>query len=197
MLIQANSDIFYGDMASKSEEKRKRVVQFLNRVMTTRADLRKCTAHHFMTEGVPKSTVDNIIKQYLAQGTFERRRGSGRPAKSMTSMNKQRLKRIINHKTGVSQQALTSKFSCDQSYICRLIKKLKIAYRRRTKVPRYKDDDAKREAMKRCRILYQKFRTLDFVIDDEKYSGLSGFQMSKCPQMEATTRQTSAVLRWQ
>ena len=46
------------------------------------------------------------------------------------------------------------------------------------KVPKYKDDDAKREARKRYRILYQKFRTFDFVIDDEKYFGLSGFQMS-------------------
>ena len=93
-------------------------------------------------------------------------------------MNKQRLKRIINHKTRVSQRALASKVSCDQSYICRLIKKLKITYRRKIKVPKNKDDDAKREARERCRILYQKFRTLDFVIDDKKYFGLSGFQMS-------------------
>ena len=63
MLIQAILTFLYGDMASMSEEKRKRVVQFLNRVMTTRADWRK---------------------QYLARGTFERRRDSGRPAKIMT-----------------------------------------------------------------------------------------------------------------
>ena len=88
MLIQAILTFLYGDMASKSEEKRKSVVQFLNRVMTTRADWRKCTADHFMVEGVPKSTVYKIIKQYLARGTFERRRGTGRPAKIMTSMNK-------------------------------------------------------------------------------------------------------------
>ena len=107
VLIQAILTFIYGDMASKSEEKRKRVVQFLNRVMTTRADWRKyCTADHFMAEGVPKFTVYQIIKQYLARETFERRRGSGRPAKIMTSMNKQRLKRIINYKTGVSQRAL-------------------------------------------------------------------------------------------
>ena len=46
------------------------------------------------------------------------------------------------------------------------------------KASKFKDDDAKREAKKRCRILYQKFRKLDFVIDDEDYFGLSGFQMT-------------------
>ena len=84
----------------------------------------------------------------------------------------------VNHMTEVSQRALASKFSCDQSYICRLIKKLKITYRLRMKVPKYKDVDAKREAQKRCKILNQKFRTLDLVIDEEKYFGLSEFQMS-------------------
>ena len=46
------------------------------------------------------------------------------------------------------------------------------------KVIKYKDEDAKREASKRCRIFYQKLKTLVFVIDDEKYCSLSGFQMS-------------------
>ena len=103
VVIQAIQTFLCGDMASKSEEKQKKVVQFLNRVMTTRADWRKCTADHFIAEGVPKSTVYEIIKQYLARGTFERRRGSGQPAQIMTSLNKQRMKRIINHKIGVSQ----------------------------------------------------------------------------------------------
>ena len=44
------------------------------------------------------------------------------------------------------------------------------------KVPRYKDGAAIREAKKRCRRLYNKFKNLDFVIDDEKYFGLSEFQ---------------------
>ena len=36
VVIQAILTFIYGDMASKNKEKRKRVVQFLNRVMTTR-----------------------------------------------------------------------------------------------------------------------------------------------------------------
>ena len=155
-------------MASKSKDKLKSVVQFLNRVITTRADWRKCTADHFIAD-IFKSIVDKIIKQNLARGTFERRRGFRWPAHIMTSLNKQRLKTIINHKTGVAQQALAIKFSSDHSYFCTLFKKLKITFRRKMKVCKYKNDDAKREAQKRCRILLQKFRTLDFVIDDEKY----------------------------
>ena len=49
---------------------------------------------------------------------------------------------------------------------------------RRMKVHRYKDGAAIREAKKRCRRLYNKFKNLDFVINDEKYFGLSGFQMA-------------------
>ena len=40
----SHSDFLYRFMASESEEKRKRVVQFVNRVMTKKADWRKCTA---------------------------------------------------------------------------------------------------------------------------------------------------------
>ena len=71
MVKQAIPTFLYGYMASKSEEKRKSVVQFLNRVITTRADWQKFTADHFMAEGVPKSIVDKIIKQNLARGTFD------------------------------------------------------------------------------------------------------------------------------
>ena len=43
---------------------------------------------------------------------------------------------------------------------------------------RRKDDVTKREAKKRCRKMYNLYKDLDFVIDDEKYFGLTGFQMS-------------------
>ena len=45
-------------------------------------------------------------------------------------------------------------------------------------MPKYKDNAAIREAKKRCRKMYNKYIRLDFVIDDEKYFGLTGFQMS-------------------
>ena len=45
-------------------------------------------------------------------------------------------------------------------------------------MPRYKDDAAKREAKKICRKMYNLYKELDFVIDEMKYFGLTGFQIS-------------------
>ena len=53
-------------MASNSKEKRKRVIHLMNRIMGTRADWKKFTADHFIAEGIPKSTIYDIIKMYLA-----------------------------------------------------------------------------------------------------------------------------------
>ena len=134
-----------------------------------------------MAEGMAKSTVYRIINRYLAQGTHgtvERQIGLGRPSLKINSRNKRRLKWMVNHKTGLSQRALALVCMCSQANICKAINKLKIRYRRRIKVPKYKYAAAMREAKKRCRTIYRKFRNLDFVIDDEKYFGLSGFQMS-------------------
>ena len=50
--------------------------------------------------------------------------------------------------------------------------------RKRVKVPKYRDEAANREARKRCRKLYNFYKNLDFVIDDEKYFGFTRFQMS-------------------
>ena len=50
--------------------------------------------------------------------------------------------------------------------------------RKRVRVPKYRDQAAIREARKPFRKLYNLYKNLDFVIDDEKYFGLTGFQMS-------------------
>ena len=165
-------------MPSLREIRRKRVVQFFSRIQGIRQDWKSFTVAHFVAEGMSRSSVYHIINNYVARGTVERRAGSGRPSVKMNTANRQRLKRMVNHRTGVSQRALGNLFFCSQQYISRMIKKLKISYRKRVKVPKYKDYAAMREAKKRCRKLYNKFRTVDFVIDDEKYFGLSGYQMT-------------------
>ena len=45
-------------------------------------------------------------------------------------------------------------------------------------VPEYRDEAAIHETRKRCRKLYKLYKNLNFVIDDEKYFGLTGFQMA-------------------
>ena len=125
-----------------------------------------------------KTTIYRILKRYEQQGSVARATGSGRPVVKMTRTKMAQLKRLVDHKTGVSQRSLAIRFDCTQGYISRTVKRLKVRCLKRAKAPRYRDDAAKREAMKRCRKMYNLYKGLDFVIDDEKYLGLTGFQMS-------------------
>ena len=127
-----------------------------------------CTVQHFVAEGVTKSTIYHIITRYRATGTTKHRKGAGRPRRIMTSLGRARRRKIANHRT-----VLLLVFPA-----VKVLKQLRIRCRRRMKVPRYKDGAAIREAKKWCRRLYNKFKNLDFVIDDEKYFRLSGFQMA-------------------
>jgi len=165
-------------MVSKQEQTRLRVVQFIEAHKTQLTNWKSFTAKHFLAEGMAKSTIYRIIKRYEQQGSVARVIGSGRPAKKLTREKMTQLKRLVNHKTGVSQRSLALRFYCTQGYISRMIKRLKLRCLKRTKVPRYRDNAAKREAMKRCRKMYNLYKAVDFVIDDEKYFGLTGFQMS-------------------
>ena len=167
-------------MVGSQEQLRIRVVQFFQRIRRTDAGWTRTTVRHFIAEGVQTSTVYRIINRYLTRGSTKHKKGGGRPRRIRTSFARARLRRLTNHQTGIiSQRALASRFSCSQAYIiCKVIKRLKIRCRKRVKAPMYKNDAAIREAKKMCRRLYNKFKNLDFVIDDEKYFGLSGFQMS-------------------
>ena len=119
-----------------------------------------------------------IMKRYEQEESEVRATGSGRHATKMTREKMAQLRRSVDHKTGISQMSLAVRFGCTQGYILRTIKRLKIRCLKRTNVPRYKDDAAKREAKKRCRKIHNLYKDLDFVIDDEKYFGLTGFSMS-------------------
>ena len=101
-----------------------------------------------MADGMPRATIYRVVKQYLYTKSIVRRSGSGRPAKKMTREKREALRRSVNHKTGISQRALARKFGCDQSYISRTIKRLKINCRKRVKVPKYKDEVAIKEVQK-------------------------------------------------
>ena len=65
-----------------------------------------------MADGMPRATIYRVVKRYLNTKSIVRRSGSGR------------------------------KFGCDQSYISRTIKRLKINCKKRVKVPKYKDEVA-------------------------------------------------------
>ena len=180
-------------MPSLQEQRRNQIVQFVRLWKHRRADWRIMTAHHFMDQGMPKSTVYDILKRIELTGSIARKRGSGRKAVKMDRQKRDALRRAVNHKTGVSQRQLAIRFGCDQSYISRTIKRLKIMCRKRVKVPKYRDEAAIREAKKRCRKLYNLYKTVDFVIDDEKYFGLTGFQLSGNRNFYSSNRELTPI----
>ena len=95
---------------------------FFTRIMRTDPVWKWTTVQHFVAEGVTKSTIYRIIARYRANGTTKLRKGAGRPRRIMTSLTRARLRRIANHRTGLSQRGLASRFSCSQTYICKVLK---------------------------------------------------------------------------
>ena len=165
-------------MPDNEQTLRDRIVRFYQRVLPGNPRAKRDTVRHFEAEGVGKKTTYRIIDRYLTTGTTKRKTGSGRKAVVMTPSQCRRLKRLVNHRTGVSQRRLAVKFGCSQPYIAKVIRKLGIRCRKRSKVPFYRSAAAMSIAQRACRRLYDKWRQLDFIIDDEKYFGLSGYQMS-------------------
>ena len=133
---------------------RKRVVQFLELFRSSNDDWKSITVSHFVAEGRPRSTIYNIIDSYLRRGSVDHKKGAGRPARVMTPYNKRRLRRAVDHKTGVSQRRLAARFNCDQSYISKTLKNgysNPILCRKRVKAPLYKSE------------MHYARRTLDFL----------------------------------
>ena len=112
-------------MASDEQLLRNRVVRLFLNVKDTIEDSKAYVAHHFMSEGYHKMSIYRIIKRFEERGHVNRAVGSGRPAKIMTTQNKVRLKRLVNHRTGISQRSLATKFGCSQAYISKTIKNSK------------------------------------------------------------------------
>ena len=100
----------------------------------------------------------------------------------MTPYNKRRLCKAVNHKTGVSQRRMAARFNCDQSYVSKTLKNglnnNPMKCRKRAKTPLYKSDEVIRVTKRKCRKLYDLSSQKTIVMDDKKYLGLTGYQMS-------------------
>ena len=99
-------------MVSNQEQARLRVVQFADTHKTRRTDWKSFTAKHFLAEGMAKTTIYRILKRYEQQGSVARATGSGRPVVKMTRTKMAQLKRLVDHKTSVSQRSLAIRFEC-------------------------------------------------------------------------------------
>ena len=93
------------------------------------------TKRHHLAEGVARSTIYDAIQRVKSGIGAIRRVGSGRIAVKMPKEKVARLARQFNHKDGKSQKAAGREYGIDQSYVCKLLKDLKIKCRTKKTIP--------------------------------------------------------------
>ena len=157
-------------MASKQDLLRERVVRFyLNHIEKGKV----FTVKHFQEEEYHRVVIYRILRRYEQWRTTKRKPGSGRKVKIMTKKRLEKLKEDFENKDKISQKQEAKKFNCSQQYIsCMLRDKLNIKGRRKQKSPGYTEDQI--ELVKsQCRWMVRNVGEREFVLDDEKYFGLS------------------------
>jgi transposase len=148
----------------------KRIVSFY----ANKAGLSKSlTCQHFTREGIPRTTIYNIIAKYEKYGKYEDLPRSGRPPKINTQKVK-RLEKMVNNTSGIGQSTLANKFGVHQSTISRVLKnKTDIRDYKKRKTPKYENNQQDRAVTASRRMVVKLFKDKDVVLDDEKYFKLS------------------------
>ena len=132
---------------------------------------------HFEMEGFARRTIYNTLNRLESGGDIKNKKKTGRPT-SLTAARRSRLKKLTNHRKGVSQRRLARKFEVSQSTICRQLKKIKISCRKREKTPKYTE-----KQQQKAKILCSKLSNflhrnkVSLILDDEKYFTFSGSNM--------------------
>lgn len=129
-------------------------------------------AKQFMEWGLPRSTAyDKIVK--LENGSLKRKVGSGRIAKVATKENIPKIAAFFENKSGCSQKKVAQVFNCSQTRISQVLKTMTNI--RTFKKSNYPDHShQQKKAMRpKCRKLYENYKNLDFVMDDESYFTLN------------------------
>ena len=131
------------------------------------------TINHFLTEQEHARTIRRIIDRFYNGIITNKRKGGGRIAKKMPSKKVSQLKKIFDHKNGISQRQAAAKFQVTQAYICQLLKnKSDIVCRKRIKIPARSEQQIT-EAKTKSATMVRKYKDFDFIIDDESYFTLS------------------------
>jgi len=148
----------------------KRIVSFY----IDRSGLSKyLTCQHFKKEGVPKSTIYNVIAKYEKHGCYEDLPRSGRPPK-MDDKKVKRLTKMLNNTSGLGQRFLASHFKVSLATINRVLNtKTNIKDYKKEKAPKYEDEQVPRVITGSRRMVVKLFKDKDIVMNDEKYFSLS------------------------
>ena len=154
---------------SKIDETLERICNFFQK---NRKFGNKPTLYHFLAEGVPRSTIYDVIQRVRNGLSAKRRKGQGRIAKKMPSKKGRKLGRQFNHKNGKSQTVAAREYGISQPYVNMLLNKLSIKCRKKSIIPDRSEEQAK-EARSKCRALTEKYRNWEWRIDNESFFTLS------------------------
>ena len=91
------------------------------------------TYKHFKHSGLSRAVIYKILSRFDENGNVDRKSGSGRP-KILSKENQKKLLKDVNHKSGVSQRKLASKYGVSHVTIGKTIKAGGIKYRKKIRV---------------------------------------------------------------
>ncbi|CAF3358579.1 unnamed protein product [Rotaria socialis] len=162
-------------LRSDREQIAKRIVQHYRTVAKKKKNI---TVNHFLAENIPRQTIYRIIWKYDTYGTIGDKPRSGHPRKTSTGQ-RTRLKRLVNHKTGISLRRIAQKFNVHRRTIQHELIDTGIHYREKKCAPRYTEKQIE-EVPARARRLYRTLLNNDFelIMGDEKYFALTNGSVS-------------------
>ncbi len=151
---------------SEREHLQKRIVQFY---LNVAGEQKSVTVNHFLEEKIPRRTIYNILQKYERSGEVGDKPRCGRP-KKLSRGGLTRLKRLVNHKTGISLRRLAPKFRVSHVTIRNQLRDMKINYFTKQKAPKYTDlqlEEIRIRARRLHRLLSD--NAFELIMDDEKY----------------------------
>ena len=171
-------------MATSEKSKLKSAIEYFY-LKNTSTDRKNVTYHEFKDSkinGQPAYTKQGLYKLLRVideRGSLNRKTGSGRPH-VFSFGDQQKLKKLVNHKTGQSQRKLGIKFNVTQQTISNTLKRVGVKYRKRKVAPKQNpaQEQRQQERLKKfVENLASQDDNRDLVIDDESYFTLSGSGM--------------------
>ena len=135
----------------------------------------KITVCHFVEQGIPPQTIDDILKRYDERKTTKFLPKSGRPSR-LSNKDIQALVKNINNKTGISQRQLEQRLGVHQSTILHTLKnKTTVKIYTRKPSSKYRNENEKRGAQLNSWKPYKVSKPqVQLILDDDKYFSLTG-----------------------
>lgn len=128
---------------------------------------------HFVVHGYKKRSLYRWANMILKNKSLKRSNGSGKPIVKGSKKNVAKIEKYFNHRSGRSQRRVARSIGCSQAYVNKILKtQTNVKCRKKLKRPLLTIQQ-KKAARPKCRRMANKFKNVDFIIDDESYFTLS------------------------